>query len=353
MNSGRYDASSGFCASENWPMLYLVTVAVLAGFGLLINLIALWVCVNVDRPPRAWVPPMVLLPWVGLILASAASVGLGLDAANRGESPWPFLLVGAGAHLGALAATAALVRSAARRAGRDDTPSMRDAAETGARADATGRSGATSVRVDTVRTGPVDRGPTADDVPAQGGSRGAGTSEGHGSPSAPTHPRPAAGRATHTRSPGSHEEWQDRVIRRPDDVGYGILLQQKAEKYFEHHHRLMDRHVPAGCHTGVAATAGDALAVLALGVAVHRTVLSDRPWSVRDAMTLGATWNEVAAALDGTTGEARAVLRTYAEVQRQQYLETEMTGYRPSGYSPEEYGSVLALIRLADDDRSS
>ncbi|MFE6070161.1 hypothetical protein [Streptomyces sp. NPDC056525] len=345
MNSSMYDASSGSCASEDWPMLYLSTVAVLAGFGLLINLISLWVSVNVDRPPKAWALPMVLLPWVGLIVALAASVGLGLEAADQGESPWPFLLAGAGAHLGALAATAALIRSAVRRAGRDDT-SVRGAAEPGARAGDTRSSGAKSVRVDAV-------GVTADDAPEHGGSRRAGTSEEDNASSTPAHPRPSAtGRAAHTRSPGSHEEWQARVIRRPDDVGYGILLHRKAEKYFEHHHRLMDWHVPSGCHTGEAATAGDALAVLALGETIHRTVLSDRPWSVHDALKLGASWNEVAAALDGTTDEARAVLRTYAEVQRQQYKETEMTGYRPSGYSSDEYRSVLALIRLTDDDRS-
>ncbi|MFD4318930.1 hypothetical protein [Streptomyces sp. NPDC058548] len=324
-------------------MLYLFTVAVLAGFGLLINLIALWVVVNVDQPPKAWALPMVLLPWVGLIVALAASVGLGLEAADQGESPWSFLLAGAGAHLGALAVVVALIRSAARRAGRDDT-SVPGAAKPGARAGDTRRSGAKSGRVDAV-------GSTAEDAPEHRRSRHGSTSEEHRSPSAPPS---ATGRAAPTHSPGSHEEWQARVIRRPDDVGYGILLQQKAEKYFEHHHRLMDWHVPSGCHTGEeAATAGDALAVLALGETISRTVLSDRPWSVHDALKLGATWNQVAAALDGTADEARAILRTYAEVQRQQYEETAMTGYRPSGYSPEEHRSALALIRLADDDRPS
>ncbi|WP_435972342.1 hypothetical protein [Streptomyces sp. Qhu_M48] len=343
MSSVMYEASSSSCASENWPMLYLCVVAVLAGFGLLINLIALWVCVNVDQPPNASALTMVLLPWMGLIVAVVASVGLGLEAANQGESPWRFLLAGAGAHLGALSAVALLIWSAARRADRDGT-SAQGAAWPGARAGDTRGTGVRSVRV-------AGASGLADDAPEHGGCRRGGTSKEHHDPSTPTHPRSSAtDRAAHAGSPG---EWETRVIRRPDDVGYGILLPWRAEKYFEHHHRLMDWHVPAGCHVGEAATAGDALAVLALGETIHRTVLSDRPWSLHDALKLGATWNEVAAALDGTTGEARAVLRTYAEVQRQQYEETGMTGYRPSGYSAEEYRSVLALIRLADDDRSA
>ncbi|MFJ5136103.1 hypothetical protein [Streptomyces sp. NPDC088707] len=343
-----YDASGSTCASEGWPILYLSAVAVLAGFGLLMNLIAFWVSVNVDQVPKARVLPMVLLPWVGLIVAVTASVGLGLEAADQGASPWPFLLAGAGAHLGALAAAAALIWSAARRADRDGN-SARGTSD--AQAGDTRGSAAKSARDDAV-------GITAEDGPGRGGSRRDSSTEAGDSPSTPPPPRPhpqpsATGRATPTRSPGSPEEWQTRVIRRPDDVGYGILLHRKAEKYFEHHHRLMDWHVPSGCHTGETATAGDALAVLALGETINRAVLSDRPWSVHDALKLGASWNEVAAALDGTTDEARAVLRTYAEVQRQQYVETEMTGYRPSGYSSEEYRSVLALISLTDDDRSS
>ncbi|MFB6627398.1 hypothetical protein ACFCWD_27125 [Streptomyces sp. NPDC056374] len=336
MNSVIHDASAGSCAAEQWPVLYLCAVAALAGCGLLINLIGLWVTVNVDQLPKAWALPVILLPWVGLIAGSAASVGLGMEAAHQGESPWPFLLAGAGAHLGALAAAAALIRSAAGRAGRDDTPE-RD----GRRRD--GRTGESSGRP----SSPPDPTPTQAQAP-----RPAPAPTPTQAPAPAPAPQPSAtGRVTQPRSPGTHEEWQTRVIRRPDDVGYGILLHRKAEKYFEHHHRLMDRHVPSGCHPGETATAGDALAVLALGEAIHHSVLSDRPWTVRDALQLGATWNEVAAALDGTTDEARSILRTYAEVQRQQYTETEMTGQRPSGYSPEEYRSVLALISLADDDR--
>ncbi|MFC9342502.1 hypothetical protein ACFT0G_15915 [Streptomyces sp. NPDC057020] len=332
MNSVIHDASAGSCAAEQWPVLYLCAVAALAGCGLLINLLALWVTVNVDQLPKAWALPVILLPWVGLIAGSAASVGLGLEAAHQGESPWPFLLAGAGAHLGALAAAAALIRSGSGRAGRDGT-SERD----GRRRD--GRTGESSGRT----SSPPDPTPTPTQAPRPTPAP---------APAPAPAPQPSAtGRVTQPRSPGSHEDWQTRVIRRPGDVGYGILLHRKAEKYFEHHHRLMDRHVPSGCHPGETATAGDALAVLALGEAIHRSVLSDRPWTVRDALQLGATWSEVAAALDGTTDEARSILRTYAEVQRQQYAETEMTGQRPSGYSPEEYRSVLALLSLADDDR--
>ncbi|MFJ2938210.1 hypothetical protein ACIO8G_36315 [Streptomyces sp. NPDC087219] len=194
MNSGMYYASSSSCASQDWPMLYLSTVAVLAGFGLLINLIALWVVVNVDQLPKAWALPMALLPWVGLVVALAASVALGLEAANQGESPWSFLLAGAGAHLGALVVVVALIRSAARRAGRDDTPE-RGAAKPDARAGDTRRSGAKPVRGDAV-------GITAEEAPEHGGRRRDSSSEAHQRPSAPPYPRASAtGRAAHTRSP--------------------------------------------------------------------------------------------------------------------------------------------------------
>ncbi|MFJ6661183.1 hypothetical protein ACIQNG_33285 [Streptomyces sp. NPDC091377] len=303
MNALMQHASGGSCASQEWPMLYLGAVAVLAGCGLLVNLIALWVCVNVEQPVRTWTVAMVLLPWIGLVVASVASVGLGLDAVDRGGSPWWFLLAGAGAHLGALAVVALLVRSATRRADRDGGPAP-DTAAPGART---------------------------------GGTR------------APSEPAPARPSAVPVNSPRSQEEWRAQVIRRPDDVGYGVLLPWLAEKYFAHHHRLMDRHLPSGCHPGETATADDALAVLALGESMHRTLFSDRSWSVHDAMRWGATWNEVAGALDVTTGRARSVLRSYAEAQRELYEETVGTGDRPLGYSAEEYRSALALIRLADD----
>ncbi|MGV9316555.1 hypothetical protein ACWDR0_30875 [Streptomyces sp. NPDC003691] len=307
MNVLMQQASGGSCVSGEWPLLYLGVVAVLGGCGFLVNLIALWVCVNVEQPVRAWAVAMVVLPWIGLVVALVASVGLGLDAAGRGGSPWWFLFAGAGAHLGALAVVAFLARSAKRKAYRDGVAAPGTA------------------------------------VP------GAQTGEA-GAPSESVRPRSSA---VPVDSPGSREEWRARVIRRPDDVGYGVLLPWLAEKYFAHHHRLVDRHLPSGCHPGETATADDALAVLALGESIHRMLLRDRSWFVHDAMRWGATWNEVAAALDVTTGRARSVLRSYAETQRKLYEETERTGDRPLGYSAEKYRSALALIRLADDARSS
>ncbi|QDY75148.1 cytochrome d ubiquinol oxidase subunit II [Streptomyces qinzhouensis] len=306
MNALMQHAGGGSCASEEWPMLYLGVVAVLAGCGFLVNLIALWVCVNVEQPVRTWAVAMVLLPWIGLVVALVASVGLGLDAVDRGGSPWWFLLAGAGAHLGALAVVALLAWSGTRRAYRDGVPAP-DTAAPGART---------------------------------GGTRGC---------SEPVRSRPSA---VPVGSPRSQEEWRARVIRRPDDVGYGVLLPWLAEKYFAHYHRLVDRDLPSGCHPGETATADDALAVLALGESIHRMLFRDRSWFVDDAMRWGATWIEVAAALDVTTGRARSVLRSYAETQRKLYEETERTGDRPLGYSAEKYRSALALIRLADDARS-
>ncbi|MEU3598967.1 hypothetical protein ABZ714_09595 [Streptomyces sp. NPDC006798] len=323
MNALMQHASGGSGASEAWPMLYLGVVTVLTGCGVLVNVIALYACMNVQEPGKAGVVVMLLLPWISLVVAWSASMRLGLDAVDRGESPWWSLLAGAGAHLGALAVVVFLTWSTERRADRAGSPAPYTAARR--------------------RRANRDSGPAPD--AAAPGARTGGTR-------APSEPARSRSSAVPVDSSPSQEEWRARVIRTPDDVGYGVLLPRLAEKYFEHHHRLVDRHLPSGCHPGETATADDALAVLALGESIHRMLFRDRCWFVYDAMSWGATWNEVAAALDVTTARARSVLRTYAETQRELYEETEETGDRPLGYSAEKYRSALALIRLADDARS-
>lgn len=120
MNTGTPYASALPCTPDQWPLLYLCTVAVLAGFGLLVNLGALYVsifatddCGSTTPTPfrctTAGTLTMYALPWMGLIVAVVAAVGLGLDRFGRGGSPWWSLLAGAGAHLASLAALCAVV----------------------------------------------------------------------------------------------------------------------------------------------------------------------------------------------------------------------------------------------------
>ncbi|MEU9336429.1 hypothetical protein AB0D49_25135 [Streptomyces sp. NPDC048290] len=335
MNALIQQASGGSGAPDEWPMLYLGVVAVLAGFGVLVNVIVLYASMNVDQPGRTGTVAMLLLPWIGLAVAWVASMRLGLDAVDRGRSPWWYLLAGAGAHLGALAVVVLLAWSAKRRAERVRARRLAQALGGADRHSGPAPDTAT-------RRADRDSGPTPGTA-----TPGART----GATRAPSKPAPLQS-APPVDSPRSHEEWQARVIRRPDDVGYGIELPWQAEKYVAHHHRLLDRCVPLGCHPGERATAGDALAVLALGESIHREVFSDRAWSLHAAMRRGATWNEVAAALDVTTGRARSVLRSFAEGQRELNEETSRIGDPPLGYSVEEYRSALALIKLADDARS-
>ncbi|MFJ4821650.1 hypothetical protein ACIP5L_00010 [Streptomyces bacillaris] len=120
MNTGTPYVSALACTPGQWPLLYLCTVAVLAGFGLLVNLGVLYASVFATddcgsatptpfRCTTAGTLTMYALPWMGLIVAAVAAAGLGLDAFGRGESPWRFLLAGAGAHLASIAAVGAIV----------------------------------------------------------------------------------------------------------------------------------------------------------------------------------------------------------------------------------------------------
>ncbi|MEV7292046.1 hypothetical protein AB0N79_11290 [Streptomyces microflavus] len=121
MSTGTPYTSALPCTPDQWPLLYLCTVAVLAGFGLLVNLGVLYLSVfatddcgsTTSTPFRcttAGTLTMYALPWMGLIVAAVAAVGLGLDAFGRGGSPWRFLLVGAGAHLASIGAVVAVAR---------------------------------------------------------------------------------------------------------------------------------------------------------------------------------------------------------------------------------------------------
>ncbi|MDX3375069.1 hypothetical protein PV390_11690 [Streptomyces sp. ME02-6991-2A] len=151
----------------------------------------------------------------------------------------------------------------------------------------------------------------------------------------------------------AYQHWKGKAVRRPVDVTTSTPLTWQAEKYGEAERRLTGRYLPPSAHSTGRAIAADALAELALGESIRRTVLRHRGGSVHAALELGATWAEVATALGGTPDEARAALRSYAGEQRQRHEDDRMAGQNPTGLSPEQYRSVLGLAELADHERTS
>jgi hypothetical protein len=146
-----------------------------------------------------------------------------------------------------------------------------------------------------------------------------------------------------------YEEWKATTVRRPEDVSPATPLVWLAEKESEHARRLLRLRLPArpGHEPG---DSGDALAVLALGEAIRRDVETGRGLRVREALELGATWSEVAAALDTAPAKARALLRDWAESQHWLYQhDVEHGRTHPLGIDAEEYAAVLALLELGDD----
>lgn len=148
----------------------------------------------------------------------------------------------------------------------------------------------------------------------------------------------------------AYQHWKAKAIRRPDDVTTTTPLSWQVEKYGEAEQRLTFRHLPPPTRPTDLATSTDALAVLALGESIRRTVVRYRGGTVHAALELGATWAEVATALNCTPDEARATLRSYAEEQRQRHEGDRMAGQNPTGLSPEQYRSVLELAELDDDE---
>lgn len=59
--------------------------------------------------------------------------------------------------------------------------------------------------------------------------------------------------------------------------------------------------------------APDAIAALALGVAITQAVAQGQPLLIRDALRHGSTWDQIAAALSVSPADARAVYATWSE----------------------------------------
>ncbi|GHC39471.1 hypothetical protein [Streptomyces cinnamoneus] len=152
-------------------------------------------------------------------------------------------------------------------------------------------------------------------------------------------------------SADAYKHWRELQVCRPGDVPPATPLMWLAEKHQTHTDRLTNRLLPAEFQQEAErGTADDALAVLALREAVRREMEYGRGAHIRDALQLGATWNQAAAALDVTPDEGRQLLRAWAEGQRHLYIASEERGEQPLGLSAEQHATVLALAELADDE---
>ncbi|MGW5852378.1 hypothetical protein ACWFQ8_31315 [Streptomyces sp. NPDC055254] len=89
-------------------------------------------------------------------------------------------------------------------------------------------------------------------------------------------------------------------------------------------------------------TADDALAVLALRESIRRDVEAGRGSRLHEALTLGAAWAEVAAALGISPDEARQLLRDWADGQHHLYVYDQERGEgKPMG-CPRQRGTSSA-----------
>jgi hypothetical protein len=148
-----------------------------------------------------------------------------------------------------------------------------------------------------------------------------------------------------------HDHWEALEIRRPDDVPSATPLSWLAAKESDHAQRLFRNLLPVDRFPDAErGSADDALAVLALRESIRRDVEHGRGNRIHEAMTLGATWTQVSAALDVDPGQARALLREYADGQRRLWVGYEEEGIKPFGFSADQHTAALALCELGDDE---
>lgn len=154
-----------------------------------------------------------------------------------------------------------------------------------------------------------------------------------------------------------YARWKGLEIRRPDDVhtspGGPVPIGWQAEKRTEHTDRLANLDLPADFPYEVErGDSDDALAVLALGESIRRDLGYERGGRVLTALRLGATWAQVASALDIPTGHARTLLESYADGQRSLRLRYEAEG-STLGLDADQYAAVVALCELGDDETTA
>lgn len=127
----------------------------------------------------------------------------------------------------------------------------------------------------------------------------------------------------------AYDRFQALEIRTPDDVPPATPLAWQIER--------IDVHV----QRGLRGTADDALTVLALRESVRRE-LERTGLYISDARRMGATWEQIAAALDITEDAARERLRSWADGQEQLHRRDVADGRaRPLGIDSEQYAAAL------------
>ncbi|MGW0612040.1 hypothetical protein [Streptomyces sp. NPDC002788] len=151
-----------------------------------------------------------------------------------------------------------------------------------------------------------------------------------------------------------HTRWNALEVREPDQVPAATPLAWQVEKHAVHADRLMNNALPDTFPYEVErGTADDALAVLALRESIRRDVEQGRGTRVHEALLLGASWDEVARALDIEPDEARGLLRAWAQGQRNLWLRNAADSIRPLGLDADAHAAVLALCERGDDEASA
>lgn len=127
----------------------------------------------------------------------------------------------------------------------------------------------------------------------------------------------------------AYERFQSIEIRTPDDVPPATPLEWQAERIRIHESR------------GLRGTAADAVAVLALRESVRRS-LEHTGLYISDARRMGATWEQIGAALGTTEDDVRNRLRTWADGQQRMYRGDVAKGRKPLGIDDDSHREILA-----------
>ena len=141
----------------------------------------------------------------------------------------------------------------------------------------------------------------------------------------------------------AHETWAELpTVTTPSDVPPGTPETWIADRRSEHHERVSNTRLTKlhpHLELGELGTAEDAVADLALGQALAEAIGHSRGTGIREALELGATWDQVGQALGSTPDVVRAELLRWADGQRHLFAETGRFGL-----GQEAYDAVVVLV---------